>query len=306
MKLKQLTILSCCGLLLAGCSGAATNVTDSGEKLMTIGKVTYTKGDEYQLIKKVNGASLTLQAAQKLIYDQEIGETDEVKKEAQEMYDSYASSTEGFEDQLKSYGYADAQDYITTVLVPSIQSQKLVEKYFEEAKEEIETEYKPVLASIIQCDSEDNANKAKAALEEGQDAGKVAGEYAKEGATYTGAQQVVTTLDTTLPARLLNMLQETTETGVLPEVFSDDTATDDKSYYVAVLDSKDYDANIEAIISALSSNSTVSEQCVTYYLKKYDFNVHDQFIFDYFKANNPQYLVSRPDLAENAEAASGN
>lgn len=302
MKMKQFALLSCCALMFAGCAGASTNVTNPSEKLMTIGNKTYTRGDEYQLIKKVNGPSLTLQAAQKLIYDKEIGETDEVKKEAKEMYDSYAGSTEGFEDQLKSYGYADAQDYINTVLVPSVQSQKLMDKYFQDAKEDIELQYKPVLASIIQTDSEDNANKAKAALEEGQDAGKVAAEYAKEGAAYTGAQQIITTLDTTLPSRLLNMLQVTTETGVLNEVFSDDTSTDDKSYYVAVLDSKDYDANIEAITNALSSNSDVATQCIVYYLKKYDFEVHDQFIFDYFKANNPEYLVTRPDLAESQTA----
>lgn len=298
MKIRQLTALSLCALMLAGCSGAATSVPGSSEKLMTIGSKTYTKGDEYNLIKKINGPSLTLQAAQKLIYDEEIGETEEVKKEAQEMFDSYAAGMEGFEDQLKSYGYADAQDYINSVLVPSVQSEKLSIQYFTDAKEDIINEYKPVLATIIQTDSEDNANKAKAALEEGQDAGKVAGEYAMEGATYKGEQKVISTLDTTLPTRLLNALQESSQTGVLNEIFSDDTSTDNKNYYVAVLDSTDYDANVDKIADALGSNSAVASQCTVYYLKKYDFQVHDQYIFDYFKANNPEYLVTRPDLAK--------
>ena len=33
-------------------------------------------------------------------------------------------------------------------------------------------------------------------------------------------------------------------------------------------------------------------------LKKYNFEVHDQDVFNNLKANNPEYLVSRPDLSE--------
>lgn len=290
-----LAVLSCA--LLAGCGGS-TSVSDSDEKLFSVGSTTYTKDNEYQLIKRINGPSLTLQDAQKLIYEEEVGSGDDVQEEAQEMYDSYTAYSDNFEEQLQAYGYADAQDYIDTVLVPSIQAQKLLEKYFTDAEETIKVTYKPVLAAIIECDSEDNANKAKEALEDGEDPATVGEQYASETATYTGSEQIISTLNTDLPTRIINTLFETTKDGVLDEIFTNDTSTDDVTYYVVDLISADYEANLDAIIDALGSNSDINTDCTVYYLKKYDFEVHDQYIFDYFKANYPEYLVTRPDLSE--------
>ncbi|MCF0259869.1 MAG: hypothetical protein HUJ54_08415, partial [Erysipelotrichaceae bacterium] len=48
---KQFIALAAAGILLTGCSTVKTSVTDGSEKLMTIGNTTYTKNDEYNLIK---------------------------------------------------------------------------------------------------------------------------------------------------------------------------------------------------------------------------------------------------------------
>lgn len=284
-------------LFLAGC-GADTTVTDSTEKLFTVGNTTYTKGQEYQLVKRINGPNLTLQAAQQLIYNEEVGDGEEIQKEAQEMYDQYAGYTEDFDEQIKTYGYADKQDYIDSVLIPSVQAQKLLEKYFTDGKDAIEADFKPTLAAVIECDSQDNADKARKAIEDGQTPAEAGKQYAKEGATYTGAEQIISTLDTSLPVRIVNSLYETENTGLLDETFTNDTSTDDITYYVVDLISNDYDANLDKIIEALGSNTDINTDCNIYYLKKYDFEVHDQYIFDYFKNNNPEYLVTRPDLSE--------
>lgn len=289
-------------LTLTGCAGASTSVADGSEKLMTIGSKTFTKQDEYQLIKRVNGPALTLQAAQQLIYAEEVGTTDEIKAQAQEMYDTYASSSDDFEAQLKSYGYKDKDDYINNVLIPSVQSQELMKKYFTDCQAAIEEEFKPVKVEIVQTDSEDNAKKAQDAMKEGQTGAEAAEQYASSGAAYMGNAQIITKDNTALPARLVNTLSETTASGVLDEIFSDDTSTDDKSYYVVNIVSTDYAENLDDIITALSPNSEVSKDCTVYYLSKYDFEVHDQYIFDYWKAMNPEYLVTRPDLAETADS----
>lgn len=42
-------------LLLTGCGAHTTQVNDESEKLMTIGDTTYTKGDEYTMVKKAMG-----------------------------------------------------------------------------------------------------------------------------------------------------------------------------------------------------------------------------------------------------------
>lgn len=296
MKYRTPLALGALALLLAGCQ-AQTSIPNSSEKLMTIGNKTVTKGDEYQILKKGSGTTGTLAIANRQIADKEIGVTDEIKKQAQETLDTYAE-IEGFDDQLKQIGYDSADDYMNEVLIPNLQSQELTKKYFTDAKEDVITSFDPVLAVIIETDSEDNANKALEALKKGDDAGKVGGTYASEDATYAGTEQIITTQDSGLPETLRNAILDASKEEVLDQVFTNDTSTDDLTYYVAKVVSTDYDKNLDKIVSALSSNQTIASDCQIYYLKKYQFEVHDQDIFDAFKANNPEYLVTRPDLTE--------
>jgi foldase protein PrsA len=284
-----------CSLLLAGCGRSQSEIQDQNETLMTIGDTTYTKGDEYELIKNSEGTDLLISLALTKIYDTEIGRTDEIEQEAQEQYDELAEANENFEDQLKAAGYEDGQQYIDNILIPSIQSQKLTEKYFEINETAIKEEYKPSIAEIIQCDDEETAQKALDAIKDGTSVEDAAEKYASETASFTGSEQVVTTLNTTLPTRLINSLFDATEDGVIDEVFVND---DETSYYVAVLVSNDYSENISEYVTSLSSNSDLAKEVVIYYLSEYSFEVHDQYLFDQLKLNNPEYLVTRPDLSE--------
>ncbi|MGM9961249.1 MAG: hypothetical protein ACI32F_08090 [Allobaculum sp.] len=301
MNMKKPLAALLAGLMLAGCSGtAATTVTDGSETLMTIGDKTYTFNDEYQCLKDSSaGASAVIFLANQPIYDAEVGRTDEILEEAQKRLEDYSSS-EGFEEQIKSIGFADNQDYLERALIPSVQSSYLFEKYLTDNKDAIIEEYDPVLVSIIETDSEDNANKALQALKDGQDAGKVSAQYASEDATYKGTEQIILATDTTLPTTLLNAILDAGKDGVLDQVFTNDTSTDDKIYYVANVVSTDYDANLSKIKSALMSNQTVQTEMQIYYFKKYDFEVHDQAVYDYYKGMNPEYLVNRPELYEKA------
>lgn len=299
MKANKIIALSASLLLLAGCGTVNTSVTDPSEKLFSIGDKTFTKNDEYELLKMSNGPTLTMQGVQKLIYDAEVGSNDDIQKEAEKMYDEYSQYSDSFDEQILSYGYKDKQDYIDTVLIPSVQADKLLEKYItEDGKNDVQATYKPVLAAVIECDSEDNAAKAKEALEKGDDPAAVGEQYAYEDSEFKGQEQIISTLSKELPTRLINSLFETEKDGVIDEIFTNDTSTDEKRYYVADLISNDFDANKDKIYEALKSDTDLNSQCMIYYLKKYDFEVHDQYIFDYFKANNPEYLVTRPDLSE--------
>ncbi len=301
MKFKKALLAAGLGLLLAGCSTGQTTIPDGSEVLMTVGDQNFTREKEYALIKDYSGPQTLISLVNKQIYDKEIGRPDDMMKKQQEILEDY-KQTPGFEDQIKSLGFADSEDYLNRALVPNAQAQELAKKYFTDAKEEIISEFDPVLAVIIETDSEDNANKALDALKNGEDAGKVGAQYGLESSSYTGQEQIVSTADTTLPDELRNAIQDAGKDGVLDQVFTNDTSTDNKQYYVASVVSRDYDKNLSKIISALSSNQTISNDCEVYYLKKYDFEVHDQYIFDYFKAMNPDYLVSRPDLAEKADS----
>lgn len=300
MKSKKVILSTfCAAMLLGGCASQVnTKVTEPDKPLMSIGDTTITCNDEYELIKRVNGPSLMIQGIQLLIYNKEVPVDDEIKKEADEMLKSYDPDSETFLKQIQTYGYKDKEEYLNQVIIPSIQSNKLLEKYFEENAEAIEETYRPVVAAIIETDSEDNAQKAIDAMNDGTSPEEAGKQYAREGANYTGNDTVITTETTKLPTRLLNTLNETSDDGVLSEVFYDDTSTDDKAYYAVKLISRDYNENIDLITQSLSSNQDVISGCMVFYLTKYDFEVHDQYIFDYLKTNNPEYLVTRPDLTE--------
>lgn len=298
-KSKLFLSLAASSLLLAGCSaGVNTQVTDPDQAIMSIGDQNITRNDEYELIKRVNGPSLMIQGVQLMIYDKEVPVDDEIEKEAEEMLKSYSPDSEEFLKQIQAYGYKNKDEYLKQVIIPTVLSDKLLEKYFTDNANAIEEEYKPVVAAIIECDSEDNAQKALDAMKDGTDSEEAGKQYAREGANYTGKEEVITTKTTNLPTRLLNSLNETTEDGVIDEVFTEDTSTDDKAYYAVNLVSRDYEANVDKIAEALSSDQDVVSDCMVYYLAKYDFQVHDQYIFDYLKTNNPEYLVTRPDLSE--------
>ncbi len=301
MNWKKALLCGGCLMLLAGCSTGQTTLSNGSETLMTIGTKTIDKEDEYNLMKWVYGPTSTINMVNNMIYDQEIGLTDEIQKEAQKTLDQY-KEMDGFEQQIQAMGYESAEDYMNKVLVRPLQKSALQEKYFSEAKQEIIDQFDPVLALIIETDSQDNANKALEALKDGQDGGKVGAQYASEEASYTGLEEIITTQDTALPTPLLNAILDATQDGVLNEVYTNDTSTDDKIYYVAKVVSRDYDKNLSLIIKALSSNSEIATDSQVFYLKKYDFEVHDQDLFDYYKVMNPEYLVSRPDLNTSSES----
>lgn len=87
------------------------------------------------------------------------------------------------------------------------------------------------------------------------------------------------------------------KTGVIDEVFTNESSGTTYAY-VAVLVSNTYKDIKDDVYTTLSSDDDVTKACLVYYLKKYNFEVHDQDVFNNLKANNPEYLVSRPDLSE--------
>lgn len=303
MRNKSWMAAGAAGLLfLAGCSGATASVSDPDKELMTIGDVTYTRGQEYEYIKKSTGPNLVMQMAEEVIYDKEVPVTDEIRKQAEDNYNEYAKTSDNLESYIQSMGYKDRQDYIDKVLIPAVQAEKLLTKWFTDAQEEIVQEYKPSRVQIIQTDSKDSADKALQALKDGKSAQDVAGQYQMEGTSYNGTAAIVTTMDTVLPTRLINTLSSAeSKAGVVNEVFENDDKT---QFFVAVLVSNNYDDIKGELESTLKNDSTVTEKCLVSYLTKYDFRVFDQDIFDYLRVNYPQYLVTRPDLMESADAES--
>lgn len=299
MKKQALVGLSAL-LLLCGCS-RTTSVSNASDAIMTIGDTTYTKEDEYNLLKAQSGASMSVELIRQYILDEEIGRTKEIKEAANEEYASYEETTENLEEQLKDAGYKNKKAYINKVLIPNAQTDKLLEKYFTDAKSEIKKTYKPSLAKILVCDDEKTAKKALKALKDGTDVQEVYDQYASEDASYTNEEVLITTENTDLPTRLINKLYKQEKAGVVNEVFTNEDNSTDSTAYVAILVNNTYKDIKDQVKESLSSNSEISTNMLVFYLKKYNFEVHDQDIFDNLKTNNPEYLINHPELSEDED-----
>ncbi|MBB5183586.1 hypothetical protein [Catenisphaera adipataccumulans] len=311
--MKKISILLLCGaFLLTGCSGHVTSVSDGDQELMTIGDTTITKNDEYELLKTYEGSDVMMSEVASIIYKNEIGTTKKIRKEAEQQYEEFASSSDDPEAELESKGYSSKEDYIENYLIPSIQSEKLVDKYFKDDKKTIKKKYKPSVAKILECDDKDTAEKALKELKDGKDTSEVFDEYQSDDANFSDEETLVSTQTSSVPTRLVNTLYKQKKAGVVDEVFSDSSDSDSSDssdssstkYYVAILVNNDYDEIIDQVRESLSSDSDVTSACMEYYLKKYDFEVHDQEIFDYLKENNPEYLVQYPELKDSDDDSS--
>lgn len=296
--MKKTPILFVCAtMMLTGCSGATATIKDKDETIMTIGDTKYTKGDEYELLKISTGSDLTMELVKQAIYKQEVEVTKEMKEKAQEQVNNYKENMENFDKQIHSLGYKNSKQYMNKVLIPSLQASELTEKYFTDAKKDIQKKYKPSKARIIQCENKATAKKALKALKNGTDPEEVAQQYMVDSAKYSGKETLVTTKTTDLSTRLINTLSKTKKAGVIDEVFTNESSGTTYAY-VAVLVSNTYKDIKDDVYTTLSSDDDVTKACLVYYLKKYNFEVHDQDVFNNLKTNNPEYLVSRPDLSK--------
>lgn len=294
---KTPILFVCAAMMLTGCSEATATIKDKDETIMTIGDTKYTKGDEYELLKISTGSDLTMELVKQAIYKQEVKVTKEMKEKAQKQVNDYKENMENFDEQIHSLGYKNSKQYMNKVLIPSLQASELTEKYFTDAKKDIQKTYKPSKARIIQCENKATAKKALKALKNGTDPEEVAQQYMVDSAKYSGKETLVTTKTTDLSTRLINTLSKTKKSGVIDEVFTNESSGTTYAY-VAVLVSNTYKDIKDDVYTALSSDDDVTKACLVYYLKKYNFEVHDQDVFNNLKANNPEYLVSRPDLSK--------
>lgn len=300
-NLKKVAVFAGCSLLmLTACSGATAQISNASDVLFQVGDVSVTRGTEYELIKKSNGSTMAVTLIEQAIMDEEIGRGDDIKKQAEEQYETNTSGSEEFEQSLIDAGYKDKDDYIEKVIIPTIQQEKLLDKYFEDNAKAIKKEYKPSIAKILMCDNKDDANNALQALKDGTDAQTVFDQYASESATYGNEEIVVSTLlKDSIPTYVINTLYSAKETGVIDEVMSDDNDSSG-AYYIAILTSNDYDENRAKIQEDLVSkaSSDIAKECNVYYMKKHNLEIHDQDIFDALRTSNPEYLINHPELTE--------
>lgn len=303
MKRRTVCLAALSLFLLTGCSGAKATISNADETLFTVDSTTVTAGDEYNLIKKANGGSMTLELAKRAVYDNIVPATDEMKKAAEEEYKTLTTYYADLETQLSSIGYETKEDYIENVMLPEQQKTELQKQYFTDNKKAIRKQYKPSLATVLRCDSEDIAKEALEALKKGDDISTVYSKYSSADSTFTNEDIVVTTSNSDVPTRMVNKLYKADKKGLIEEVFTKDDGSG--FAYIAILNTHDYDKNADEFREAITSqSSTIETEMFKYYFEKLGFEIYDQDIFDYLKVNNPDFLIKYPEIAQKAQEES--
>ena len=305
MKKNKIVLVLGAALMLGGCGNATANISHGSDVIGTIGSTSITDGDIYGSLKSSSGYSYALTMIREQIFAREIEVTDEMRQQAQDEYDQYAEQYEAqdtgmtAEEYVIYLGYESVDDYINKVYLPNYEQQALNAKYMEDDNANFLEEYEPVKAQIIQTIDQDTASQALEALNNGDDFADVAEEY-NDSTTYDGSEQIVTT-QSGLPTAVMTKLNDAEDGTLVNEVIADTT---NGYYYVVRLVSKDYETIKDDIVEALQDNTTLTNDAMVYYLKKYNFTVYDVDIFNALRDSNPEYLVQRPELAEEAESNS--
>ncbi len=282
MKLACASVLALA--LLTGCSDATAKLKDSGTTLLSVGKKNVTKGQMYNAMLNYSGASLIINNAKSAIAEKEIEITEEMKESAKstlEMYTSFYG--EYFSTYLASNGMTE-DDYMNEYLIPSQQTEKLVNKYIEENFADVVAHYQPIQATVIAFSSEEEANTAKEAIEAGMDPSEAA---SSNNSVSGGTPSIYTTESTDLDATVRTAVFGASEEDGWTVIAASDGAT----YSLFKIDSKNPEDFKDACIESLSSVSGVDEASDVYWFKKYDFHIYDKTVYDMIAADYPEYLI---------------
>ena len=284
MKKTKLIMASALLVGLCGCTDAQAKLKDSSTAVMAVGSQNITKGEIYTVLSSAYGANAVINDAVSRICAAEVEVTDEMRTEAEGSLESMkALYDDSFLNYLESSGMSE-EDYLNEVILPGLQADELPKRYIDENYDSLVEKYHPVLATVLDFTSEEDANKALSALRDGS---KNAEEAAVDcNSTSSGLPAVYTIEDTTYDAVV---------TGIIRNSSPDDgwamvTGTDG-AFHILHVDNNDPATMKEAVTEKLAGLSAVSTDVMTYYFKKYGFHVYDKPLYDELKENYPGYLV---------------
>ena len=287
--MKKSILIASAALLLVGCKDAKAKLPGSNETVMTVGTAAVTKGDLYQMMFISGGASEVVNDANKVIGDVEIAVTDEMRENAKGTLDLYKMMYgDEFATMLEAQGMTE-DDYVNELLIPSLQSEKLVGKYIEEHFDEITAAYDPIQATVLTFTTEDDAKAALSALRDGS---KDAATAAKDNnSSSAGTPEIVTINTLNYDSSVLSVIRSSTPDAgwtMLPGM-------DGSSFYVLKVDSNNPADYKDDVIKSLSNVSDITAASTDYYFRKYGFHVYDIDLYNALKESNPNILVqSKP------------
>lgn len=308
-KLTKKTALSVLMLssILTGCAGAQTSVKKGDSTLFQVGDTVVTKQQIYDTVKYNKGASYSIEKIKEKIEKIEVKDEDQMNKKVKKridilykQYEEYYGKEESFESQVKNSGYKDVDEFKKKVLRPQVLEELLMEKYTNKHIDKYLKQYKPVIAKVLAVEGEDAAKEAVKELKSGASWDDVYTKYASQSSSYQNTKKVLTTSDSDLNPDDIKTLYKNKKAGVMTKVYSPSSSDSTTRYLINVIScdatSDEYYADFINQLKSLDSN--FEKNLWKHYLKKHNFEVHDQDIFDIIRVDNPEYLYQYPKLSE--------
>lgn len=306
-KLTKKTVLSVLMMssILTGCAGAQTSVKKGDSTLFQVGNTVVTKQQIYDTVKYNKGASYSIEKIKEKIEKIEVKNEDQIKKRIDilyKQYEEYYGKEESFESQVKNSGYKDVDEFKKKVLRPQVLEELLMEKYANKRIDKYLKQYKPVIAKVLAVEGEDAAKEAVKELKSGASWDDVYTKYTSENSSYQNTKKVLTTSDSDLNPDDIKALYKNKKTGVMTKVYIPSNSDSTTRYLINVIScdvtSDEYYADFINQLKSLDSN--FEKNLWKHYLKKHNFEAHDQDIFDIIRVNNPEYLYQYPKLSEDS------
>lgn len=308
-KLTKKTVLSVLMMssILTGCAGAQTSVKKGDSTLFQVGDTVVTKQQVYDTVKYNKGASYSIEKIKEKIEKLEIKDEDQMNKKVKKridilykQYEEYYGKEESFESQVKNSGYKDVDEFKKKVLRPQVVEELLMEKYANKRIDKYLKQYKPVIAKVLAVEGEDAAKEAVKELKSGASWDDVYTKYTSQSSSYQNTKKVLTTSDSDLNPDDIKTLYKNKKAGVMTKVYSPLNSDSTTRYLINVIScdatSDEYYADFINQLKSLDSN--FEKNLWKHYLKKHNFEVHDQDIFDIIRVDNPEYLYQYPKLSE--------
>lgn len=304
-KLTKKTALSVLMMssILTGCAGAQASVKKGDSTLFQVGDTVVTKQQVYDTVKYNKGASYSIEKIKEKIEKIEVKDEDQIKKRIDilyKQYEEYYRKEESFESQVKTSGYKDVDEFKKKVLRPQVLEELLMEKYANKRIDKYLKQYKPVIAKVLAVEGEDVAKEAAKELKGGASWDDVYAKYTSENSSYQNTKKVLTTSDSDLKPDDIKTLYKNKKTGVMTKVYSPSNSDSTTRYLINVVScdatSDEYYADFINQLKSLDSN--FEKNLWKHYLKKHNFEVHDQDIFNIIRVDNPEYLYQYPKLSE--------
>lgn len=316
-KLTRKTALSVLMLssILTGCAGAQTSVKKSDSILFQVGDTVVTKQQVYDTVKYNKGVSYSIEKIKEKIEKIEVKNEDQMNKKVKKridilykQYEEYYGKEESFESQIKNSGYKDVEEFKKKVLKPQVLEELLMEKYANKRIDKYLKQYKPVIAKVLAVEGEDAAKEAAKELKAGASWDDVYTKYTSENSSYQNTKKVLTTSDYDLNPDDIKVLYKNKKTGIMTKVYTPSNTDSTTRYLINVVScdatSDEYYADFINQLKSLDSN--FEKNLWKHYLKKHNFEIHDQDIFNIIRVDNPEYLYQYPKLSKENDNQTNN